>query len=168
MKDAGRAAALLLAAFVSLAFAAEESPDTAAETPAAPAEKALPALRAPLATRDRLLSLAQAGARVVGVGQQGVIVHTDDGKTWLQAQVPVSSMLTAVRFRDAQHVWAVGYDATILESTDGGRNWSLRHWDAAARMLYDILFLDAQRGIAVGGYGSYLTTADVGKTWQPQ
>lgn len=161
--------ALALAGLCTSAGAQQEVSDEA-DQPAAPASdwtaKPVPALQAPLAAKTRLLGMALAGQRLVAVGQQGVIVTSDDaGKNWTQMPVPVSQMLTRVRFKDATHGWAVGYDSVVLKTTDGGRTWSLLNLQAGARPLYDIVFLDEQRGIAVGGYGTYLATADGGKTW---
>lgn len=126
-----------------------------------------PSILAPLAERTTLLSLAEAGQRLVAVGQRGHILLSDDqGKQWRQVTAPHNAMLNRVRFRDANHGWAVGYDATILATTDGGESWQLQHFDPEARPLFDVLFLDEQRGIAVGGYGTYLTTADGGSSWE--
>jgi photosystem II stability/assembly factor-like uncharacterized protein len=130
--------------------------------------KPRPALEAPMAAHYRLIDIADTGQQLVAVGQHGNIVVSDDGKTWKQAPSPVNIMLTRVRFLDAQRGWIVGYDGTILHSSDGGNNWQVQHYDAEARPLYDILMLDAQNGIAVGGYGGYLTTADGGASWTPR
>src|SRR5689334_20914018 len=60
-----------------------------------------PATMSPLAARTLLCAIARAGDRLVAVGQRGhVIVSTDDGVTWKQSPVPVSSDLTAVHFVD--------------------------------------------------------------------
>lgn len=162
------AAALLLACWAG-SVPAQQVEDAADAAPAAALPTGpIPALPAPRAAKHRLLGLAQAGTRLVAVGQQGVILTSLDGRHWRQADSPVSSMLTRVRFRGEQEGWAVGYDAAILHTTDGGQTWQLQHYDATARALYDILFLDAQRGIAVGAYGSYYRTLDGGKTWEAQ
>ncbi|MGQ0621280.1 MAG: WD40/YVTN/BNR-like repeat-containing protein [Panacagrimonas sp.] len=124
-----------------------------------------PALTAPKAAHNRLLDIAVAGSHLVAVGEQGVILTSEDGKTWQQARSPVGVMLTRLRFTDAQTGWALGYDASILKTVDGGSSWTLQHYDAAARALYDLVFLDAQHGLAVGAYGSYLETTDGGASW---
>ena len=60
-----------------------------------------PAMKSPLAARSLLNGLARAGKRIVAVGQRGHIVYSDDaGKSWQQAEVPVSSDLVAVYFAD--------------------------------------------------------------------
>ena len=127
-----------------------------------------PALESVRAARTTLLGIAAAGEQLVAVGQRGHILRSTDGKAWQQAPVPVSAMLNRVRFRDATHGWAVGHDATILATRDGGASWTLQHFDAEGRPLYDLLFLDDRRIVAIGGYGAYLASADDGATWAPQ
>ena len=126
-----------------------------------------PALIAPLAATSTLLGLAQAGTRLVAVGQRGHILRSADGQSWTQVDVPVNAMLNRVRFRDDQNGWAVGHDATILATTDGGQSWSLQHYDPAGKALYDLLFLDGARVVAVGAYGTYFVSSD-GKAWEPR
>lgn len=96
-----------------------------------------PALKSRHADKTLLISVALAGTRVVGVGQHGHIVYSDDrGKNWTQATVPVSSDLLAVHFPSAQKGWAVGHDGVVLHSSDGGANW-VKQFDgrAAAQVL---------------------------------
>ncbi|VVM75351.1 hypothetical protein PS619_02020 [Pseudomonas fluorescens] len=86
-----------------------------------------PAMRAPQARQAVLLDLARAGARLVAVGERGIVLLSDDnGINWRQAQVPVSVSLTAVQFVDANTGWAVGHAGAVLVSHDGGENWELQ------------------------------------------
>ena len=133
-----------------------------------------PALVSPLAARSALSALARAGARLVAVGARGhVLLSDDEGKTWQQAQVPVSSDLVALSFPDALHGWAVGHDGVILATGDGGKTWQ-RQFDGrqlgpqgAESPLLDVWFADARTGWAVGAFGQILATSDAGKTWTP-
>jgi hypothetical protein len=127
-----------------------------------------PALMAPLAPKSTLLGLAAAGERVVAVGQRGHILVSDDGRDFRQVAVPVNSMLNRVRFRDAKAGWAVGHDATILATTDGGATWTLQHFDPEGRPLYELIFLGGGRIVAVGGYGTWLVSSDDGASWEPR
>ncbi|MGN5520082.1 YCF48-related protein [Halopseudomonas sp. Lyrl_26] len=78
-----------------------------------------------LASQNLLLSVTEAGNRLVAVGQRGHIIYSDDqGGSWKQATVPVSTDLTAVCFVDATTGWAVGHDGVILHSRDSGVSWS--------------------------------------------
>lgn len=173
------AAAAMLAAWAAVAGAEDSSApvavsadETQAEAPAAeavaPPDVPRPALMVSGAAKARMLDISQAGKRLVAVGQQGVIVVSDDGRNWKQVASPASVMLTRVRFLSDKVGWAVGYDGTILHSADGGLSWVLQHSDPEARPLYDVLFLNAQNGIAVGAYGTWYQTADGGKTWAAQ
>lgn len=84
-----------------------------------------PAVPSPLAARSLLTGLARAGARVVAVGQRGHVLFSDDaGKSWNQADVPVSSDLVAVSFPNPDAGWIVGHDGVVLHSTDAGRSWT--------------------------------------------
>ena len=70
------------------------------------------------------LDISRAGSRVIAVGMHGAILYSDDqGKTWSQAHVPVSVLLTAVHFVNERLGWAVGHNGVVLHSADGGANW---------------------------------------------
>lgn len=76
------------------------------------------------------IDVAQAGARLVAVGDRGNIIYSDDGAaTWQQASTPTNALLTAVCFGDDNTGWAVGHDAVVLNTTDGGQTWSLQYSD---------------------------------------
>ena len=86
-----------------------------------------PAVPSQLAKQGMLTGLANAGERLVAVGQRGHILYSDDaGKNWQQAKVPVSSDLVAVYFPSSEHGWAVGHDGVVLSSIDAGQTWSLQ------------------------------------------
>ncbi|MES2260215.1 MAG: YCF48-related protein [Pseudomonadota bacterium] len=121
---------LAIRAFVACALALG-----AAAAGAAPAADVLktPAAPSALAPRALINGLAQAGNRVVGVGQRGHIVYSDNGgQSWTQARVPVSSDLTAVHFPSPRLGWAVGHDGVVLHTEDAGANWTLQLDGAAA------------------------------------
>ena len=126
-----------------------------------------PAVQAPLAATSLLLDAAMAGARIVVVGQRGHILVSDDGgASWKQTQVPTRALLTAVHMHDENTGWAVGHDAVILRTDDGGDTWRLMHRaPEEERPLLDVWFRDKDTGFAVGAYGYFLATRDGGKTW---
>jgi len=119
-------------------------------------------------TMQRLLLIdaARAGKRVVAVGDRGAIVLSDgDGKTWRAAQAPAAPLLTAVAFLGDAGL-AVGHDAVILASRDGGATWTqVFSAPADQRPLLDVLWRDDQHAIAIGAYGAYYESADAGRTW---
>lgn len=159
-----------------------------------PLERPALTLRQP--GRAALLGLAQAGARVVAVGERGVVLLSDDaGTTWRQAQVPVSVTLTAVQFVGERTGWAVGHYGVVLRSDDAGEHWT-RQLDghAAAKLiladaqsavdpkavteaqrmvqegpdkpLLALHFINEREGIVAGAFNLLLATSDGGKTWQ--
>lgn len=150
-----------------------------------------------LALRSVLVAAAQAGQRLVTVGERGHVLTSDDqGKTWQQADVPVSVTLTSVHFVDDKNGWAVGHSGVILRTQDGGSHWvkqldgrqalTLMQQSAAQsgdpdfqqrteRQIQDgpdkpflaVHFSDARQGLAVGAYGLAFETRDGGRTWTP-
>jgi photosystem II stability/assembly factor-like uncharacterized protein len=120
------------------------------------------------ASQNLLIDAAHAGKRLVVVGDRGHILFSDDqGNTWTQARVPTRQLLTAVFFLDDKRGWAVGHDAQILASSDGGATWSKQFEDLAREApLLDVVVLDAQHGFAVGAYGALLETTNGGQQWQ--
>ena len=151
------------------------------------------AVRAP--ERSVLLGAAQAGTRIVAVGERGLVVLSEDvGKTWIQAGTSTSVTLTTVRFADAAHGWAVGHGGVVLATENGGKTWVRRldgrriaqialdaartsgdaralqdaerlQADGPDKPLLDLLLIDAQHLLAVGAYGIALGSEDGGQTW---
>lgn len=78
------------------------------------------------------LDLARAGdGRIVAVGDRGNVIYSDDeGESWETGRTPVDVMLTSVCFADGQKTgWAVGHDAVVLTTSDGGATWSQQYSD---------------------------------------
>ena len=125
------------------------------------------AVEAPLAIESLLLDGAAAGSRLIVVGERGhILVSADGGASWTQARVPVRALLTAVHMHDERTGWAVGHDAAILRTGDGGSTWRMvHHAPEEERPLLDVWFRDERTGFAVGAYGYFLATEDGGDTW---
>lgn len=88
------------------------------------------------AEREPLIAVADAGSRLVAVGQRGLIVYSDDqGVSWKQAPVPVQSDLVAVHFIDAKNGWATGHAGVVLHSGDGGLTWT-RQFDGRGNLAF--------------------------------
>jgi photosystem II stability/assembly factor-like uncharacterized protein len=101
-----------------------------------------------LASQTLLVAVEQAGDRLVAVGLRGHIVYSDDqGGSWTQAAVPVSSDLTAVYFVNAKAGWAVGHDGVILHSQDGGASW-IKQLDGV--QASELLVMGIENKIAAG------------------
>jgi photosystem II stability/assembly factor-like uncharacterized protein len=103
-----------------------------------------PAMASELAAKGMINGLALAGQRVVGVGQRGHVVYSDDqGKSWRQAKVPVASDLVAVSFPTPRQGWAVGHDGVVLHSGDAGVTWT-KQLDGRAAGEVMLAFYTAQ------------------------
>jgi photosystem II stability/assembly factor-like uncharacterized protein len=153
-----------------LILATMTSPLTAAESKSA-VER--PAMMSAKASRALMIDMVQAGNRLVAVGDRGHILYSDDNaKTWIQAKVPVSVLLTSVYFVNANEGWAVGHNGVILYSSDAGQSWQLQHddqqasGDKAGAPLLGVWFADNRNGFAVGAYDYFLVTHDGGTTWE--
>lgn len=120
-----------------------------------------PALVSRSAAQSVMLGAAHAGARIVAVGERGIILLSDDnGKRWQQADVPVSVSLTAVRFADARNGVAVGHAGVVLTTSDGGAHWqrvlggqqlaAIALQAAKANASSDAALRDAERLVADG------------------
>ncbi len=85
---------------------------------------------------------------------------------WRQVAVPTTVLLTGVAASGGDKLWAVGHDALILHSADGGETWA-KQYSAPERQapLLDVWFENQTTGWAVGGYGLALYTRDGGRTW---
>lgn len=185
---------LPLQALRAVAIAALAATPLAGAAPAGDAlDRAAVSVRSP--GHAVLLGAAQAGSRIVAVGERGIVALSDDGgQRWRQASVPTSVTLTAVRFADARQGWAIGHGGTVLATEDGGERWTRRldgrraaqivleaaraGGDARAmqeadrlvadgpdKPLLDLLLLGERRLLAVGAYGLALASDDGGQSW---
>ncbi len=125
---------------------------------------------APLAAESLLLDIAAVDDGFVAVGERGHVLRSDaQARDWKQMRVPTRAMLTAVAFHDHRLGLAVGHDAVILRTDDGGRTWRRVHFaPEEERPLLDVWFHSESRAIAVGAYGYYLESNDGGRTWHPR
>lgn len=122
-----------------------------------------------IALKTLLVDVARAGDRLVAVGEWGHVMLSDDGgESWRQARsVPTQVTLTEVTFADARQGWAVGHDAVVLHTRDGGETWELQYSDPENEgMLFSVWFEDAEHGIVVGCFGTMLETRDGGEHWE--
>jgi len=168
----GIAGLSLAATLAAVAWAQSgEAPATdapAADAPAAPpvAIKARDAEMMPKASKSLMLSVVDTGEHYIAVGDRGEILASNNGLDWAQVPVPVRAPLTAVTFVDPKNGWAVGHDAVIVHTTDGGKTWAMQNFQPELQKPFlGVTFLDAMHGFAVGAYGLFDETSDGGTTW---
>ena len=111
-----------------------------------------------------------------------LLLTNDGGKTWRQKQL---SNVTSIFFIDARTGWAVGRNATILKTTDGGEQWqAVSELEKLIGLpvesttynygFSDIFFLDADHGWIIGNFygrdrnniGGLYVTSDGGRNWK--
>ncbi|HEY1075684.1 MAG TPA: YCF48-related protein [Rhodocyclaceae bacterium] len=132
----------------------------------APAPVSLPSELMRLSPARLLLDIVNTGAHLVAVGDRGAILVSNNGNDWAQVQAPTRSTLNALAFADSSNGWAVGHDAVILHTKDGGQTWDLQNFQPELeKPLLDVLAIDANTAFAVGAYGLLLHTTDAGASW---
>lgn len=123
---------------------------------------------AELASSFLTTAITSVADKLIAVGDRGH-VFVNSAQVWQQVTVPSTALLTNVSFADKNHGWAVGHDATILHTSDGGSRWELQQvLPELDRPLLGVAFSDANTGVAVGAYGMYFSTRDGGQTWTNQ
>ena len=118
------------------------------------------------ATHGVLLAIANAGSRIVAVGDRGIVLLSeDDGRGWKQAPSGTDVLLTSLVFTSATEGFAVGQDATILHTTDAGATWTSQHAAPGGdQALFSIAASGPHHLIATGAYALALETQD-GANW---
>ena len=87
---------------------------------------------------------------------------------WIwQNPLPQGNSLLGVSFIDANNGTAVGYEGTILRTTDGGNTWTSQS-SGTTSYLSAVSFADLNTGTVVGQYGTILRTTNGGTTWISQ
>lgn len=127
-------------------------------------------VKAPLASKSLLLDITKVGqTKLAVVGEHGHILLSTDAINWQQADVPIQTTLTSVFFINEKLGWAVGHDAAILHTNDGGLTWQIQQYKPELeKPLLDVVFNNPQEGIAIGAYGLFFRTQDGGKSWQSE
>ncbi|MCW8817304.1 MAG: YCF48-related protein [Ignavibacteriaceae bacterium] len=109
-------------------------------------------------------------------GDSGLIFYTSDGGVnWIQQETNTKDKVMKLFFLDEDRGWAVAWDEVgfdtfygtdILQTTNGGENWSLEPYREQNVFLNSIYFLDSLEGF-MGGYpGKFLITTDGGFNWE--
>ncbi|MCY1265832.1 Ycf48-like protein [compost metagenome] len=137
---------------------------------ASTAQAGAPAAGEPRIRTDRiiLLDIQRVGGQLFSAGEQGWILRSDDdGASWQAVQTPAERTLTGLAFADDRLGIAVGHGATLLRTTDGGRQWTKVELDGIGRdSLLGVTHLGGQRFVVYGAFGHYLESLDGGLSWE--
>lgn len=117
-----------------------------------------------------LYSVSYADAnRVAVVGEFGVILISEDGGRSFQPRPSmVETTLFGVFMGEQGKAWAVGLEAEMLSSVDGGQTWKRERVPTPpgfSLALYD-LEVRGNLGWAVGNSGFMLSSTDGGASWR--
>lgn len=157
--------ALVVSQFGSAAYAQDISsgaPAAAAVTP-----QPFKAIQVGHAENGLLLSVTAADKRLIAVGGNGAIISSNDGVQWKQMPSPVDVTLTGVAFADGKHGWAVGHDALILYTADGGETWSIQNFQPDLNSpMFAVVAISPTQALAVGAFGTLKSTSDAGASWK--
>lgn len=120
------------------------------------------------ADRVQVNALLADGPRLLGVGERGTLLRSEDGGlTWQASQAGKRDVtLTAVVALGPGLLVAVGHDGWILRSSDSGQSWQEMHYDSElGEPLLGVWSSDGQHVVAYGSYGKYLESDDAGQHW---
>lgn len=92
-----------------------------------------------------------------------VYSQVNSGWYWVNPQ-PQGHNLTSVTYINNNTFIAVGWNGTILRSTNGGQNWSNFRY-STTRDFFKVKFVDQNTGFAVGDSSLILKTTDSGMNW---
>ena len=109
---------------------------------------------------SRLWEVTYNNGKYVAVGNSGIIVTSDDGKTWDNRSSGVIKVLRGVAYGNSKYV-VVGHGGTVLTSTDS-ISWTAQT-EPTAQNLFGLNYLN-NIFIGVGNNGTILTSSD-GINW---
>jgi photosystem II stability/assembly factor-like uncharacterized protein len=87
---------------------------------------------------------------------------------WETIQLPSESNMQDLTFTgDSQHGWIVGSDASLLETSDGGKTWANRKLELDSdKYRFTSVSFSGNEGWIVGEPSILLHTTDGGKSWE--
>jgi photosystem II stability/assembly factor-like uncharacterized protein len=102
-----------------------------------------------------------------GAASEGTIVKTSNqGLSWTASTVG-TNWLFGIYCVSFEEIWAVGFNGTILHTTNGGTNWMPQSSGTTNRLLV-VNFLDLNTGWSVGYSGTIIKTTNSGVNWNLQ
>jgi photosystem II stability/assembly factor-like uncharacterized protein len=102
------------------------------------------------------------------VGDNGVIIHTTDGKNWFPQTNPDTQSpnrtLNDVFFLNVNEGWAVGDRGVILHTSNGGTTWVAEGNGLTTSLLTCVYFTSSTNGYVVGSSRTLLKFSTDGST----
>lgn len=111
---------------------------------------------------DFLWSVTDGNFGAVAVGDGGKILHSTDGRSWVQRVSGTSKWIVAVTYGNGRYV-AVGEDGIILTSANA-IVWNAVPSTGTTARLNNVLYAQG-KFVAVGEGGATLASLDGGETW---
>ncbi|HEY5122276.1 MAG TPA: YCF48-related protein [Ignavibacteria bacterium] len=127
-------------------------------------------------TQNNLRMISYADSLKVWVaGDSGTVIHTtDSGNTWTSQNTGIFENIHHIFFLNERLGWGLAwmvtknkavYGTRIIETTNGGLNWSNHVFSEENTFINSIVFLDSLNGW-LGGYpGGLLKTTNGGVNW---
>jgi hypothetical protein len=114
------------------------------------------------AAGDYLWSVTDGNFGAVAVGDGGKILHSTDGRNWIQRSSGTTGWIVAVTYGNGRYV-AVGENGMILTSSNAIQ-WTPAAATGTTARLNNVLFAQ-NRFVAVGEGGATIASLDGGDTW---
>lgn len=113
---------------------------------------------------DFLWSITDGNFGAVAVGDGGKILHSTDGRTWIQRTSGTNVWIVAVTYGNGRYV-AVGDGGLVLVSNDGV-SWNRVSPSGTTARLNNVLYAQG-KFVAVGEGGATIVSVDGAATWRP-
>lgn len=111
---------------------------------------------------DFLWSITDGNFGAVAVGDGGKILHSSDGRTWVQRNSGTTGWIVAVTYGNGRYV-AVGESGLILTSANA-ITWTAVALPGTTARLNNVLYAQ-NKFVAVGEGGASIVSIDGGDTW---
>lgn len=121
-----------------------------------------------LENRDQFFGMSPVGDKILAAGIYGKILEIGQDGSIRAIETPVRDNLQDIAAWDEQHLIAIGNNATVILSTDGGASWTPAQVvprTGIADKLRRIRVWGEGYGVIVGEMGAVLRTNDYGQTW---
>ncbi|MEB3209717.1 MAG: photosynthesis system II assembly factor Ycf48 [Leptolyngbyaceae bacterium] len=101
-------------------------------------------------------------------GCASAYLDSSGSNPWETVTLPTEETALDIAFVDRQHGWIVGKRATLLETFDGGKNWSEKRLDLSDTQAYNLTSISfaGNEGWVVGEPSIMLHTTDAGASWE--